>query len=68
MSGKHIRYWRIAMDYEVTKIEMKQTFKECPACQYSDGFHNMFAKEGDETKWLFICPSCHRVYDLGFTV
>ena len=32
------------MDYEVTKIEMKQTFKECPACQYSDGFHNMFEK------------------------
>ncbi|MEN8247096.1 MAG: hypothetical protein ABFS43_19580 [Thermodesulfobacteriota bacterium] len=25
------------MDYEATKIEIKQTFKECPACQYSDG-------------------------------
>jgi len=55
------------MDYEVTKIEMQQTFKECPACQYSDGFHNMFEKEGDEIKWLFICPACHRIFDTGLT-
>ena len=53
------------MDDEVTKIKMKQTFKECPACQYSDGFHNMFERDGDEVKWLFICPACHRIYDLS---
>jgi hypothetical protein len=28
----------------------------------------MFKKEGDRTKWLFICPSCHIVFDIGFTV
>jgi hypothetical protein len=28
----------------------------------------MFKKEGDNTKWLFICPSCHIVFDIGFTV
>jgi hypothetical protein len=28
----------------------------------------MFKKESDRTKWLFICPSCHDVFDIGFTV
>ena len=56
------------MDDEVMKIEMKETFKECPVCQYSDGFHSMFQREGDVTQWLFICPACHRVFDVGFTV
>jgi hypothetical protein len=28
----------------------------------------MFKKESDSTKWLFICPSCHIVFDIGFTV
>lgn len=56
------------MEYEVTKIEMGQTFRECPACQYGDGFHSMFQKEGEVTRWLFICPACHRIFDIGFTV
>jgi len=55
------------MDFQVTRIEMKKTFKECPACQYSDGFHSMFEKEDDVTKWLLICPACHRVYDIDLT-
>ena len=37
-------------------------------CSYSDGFHPMFQKSGDKTQWLFICPACHRIFDLGFTV
>jgi hypothetical protein len=28
----------------------------------------MFKKEGDITKWLLICPSCHDVFDIGYTV
>jgi hypothetical protein len=28
----------------------------------------MFKKEDDITRWLFICPSCHQVFDIGFTV
>ena len=56
------------MDAEVTRIELKQTFKECPACQYGDGFHSMFKKDDGVTRWLFICPACHRVFDIGFTV
>jgi hypothetical protein len=28
----------------------------------------MFKRDGDITRWLFICPSCHQVFDIGFTV
>lgn len=56
------------MDDEVTQVEMKDEFQICPSCGYKDGFHSMFKKETDKTKWLFICPSCHTVFDIGFTV
>jgi hypothetical protein len=56
------------MDYEVESVQMKDEFKVCPSCGYKDGFHSMFKKEGDVTKWLFICPACHIVFDIGFTV
>ena len=56
------------MNYEVKKIEMKDEFKVCPVCDYKDGFHSMFKQEGKKIKWLFICPSCHTVFDIGFTI
>jgi transposase-like protein len=56
------------MDYEVINVNMKDEFKVCPSCGYKDGFHSMFRKEADKTRWLFICPSCHRIFDIGFTV
>ncbi|MFC1858212.1 hypothetical protein ACFL9U_09325 [Thermodesulfobacteriota bacterium] len=56
------------MDYEVNKADIKEEFKVCPACDYKDGFHSMFKKEADIIKWLFICPNCHGVFDIGFTV
>jgi hypothetical protein len=28
----------------------------------------MFKKDSDITRWLFICPSCHDVFDIGLTV
>ena len=56
------------MDHEVMKIDMQETFKDCPVCDYGDGFHTMLKKEGVETKWLFICPACHCIFDLGFKV
>lgn len=56
------------MTVEVTRVDMPETFKECPACQYSDGFHTMFTKEGGVTRWLFVCPACHRVFDIGLIV
>jgi transposase-like protein len=56
------------MDYKVNSVVMEKEFKVCPSCGYKDGFHSMFKKEKNVSKWLFICPSCHNVYDIGFTV
>ena len=56
------------MDYEVKRIEIAGEFKVCPVCGYKDGFHSMFRREGESTKWMFICPSCHSVFDPGFTL
>lgn len=56
------------MDREVKQIEIKDEFKNCPECGYKDGFHSMFKKDGNTTKWLLICPDCHSVFDIGFTL
>lgn len=28
----------------------------------------MFRKQERTTLWLFICPSCHKIFDIGFTL
>ena len=56
------------MEYEIKKIKFENEFKECPSCGYKDGFHSMFKKDAEAIKWFFICPSCHMVFDIGFTV
>jgi hypothetical protein len=56
------------MNYKINNVKMENEFKICPSCEYKDGFHSMFRKKGDITKWLFICPSCHSVFDIGYTV
>lgn len=56
------------MSYEIKKMKMEDEFKVCPSCGYRDGFHSMFKREGGVTKWFFICPSCHEVFDIGLTV
>lgn len=56
------------MSYVVKKIELDCEFKVCPVCGYEDGFHSMFKKENKEIKWYFICPECHKIFDIGFTV
>ncbi len=53
------------MDYKINLVSPGDEFKVCPICGYKDGFHSMFKKEGDTVKWLFICPSCHEVFDIG---
>jgi len=49
------------------KVEFTTEFRICPSCGYRDGFHSVFKKEDGMIKWLFICPSCHELFDLGFT-
>ena len=56
------------MDYEVKKVKMEDEFKVCPSCGYKDGFHSMFKQEANVTKWLFICPACHDVFDINLTI
>jgi uncharacterized Zn finger protein len=56
------------VDYKIINVTMENEFKVCPSCGYKDGFHSMLKKEGDLTKWLFICPSCHDVFDIGHTL
>lgn len=53
------------MAYEIVEVELEDTFKNCPICGYEDGFHTMLKKEKNIIKWLFICPSCHAVFDTG---
>lgn len=57
-----------SMDYKIIKVKMDDEFKICPSCGYKDGFHSMFKKDENVTKWLFICPSCHKVFDIGRTL
>ncbi len=54
------------MDYEVQHVQIEDEFKVCPSCGYKDGFHSMLKKEQDKFRWLFICPSCHDVFDVGY--
>ena len=56
------------MDHNVEKVEMKEEFRVCPACGYRDGFHSMFRKQGEINRWLLICPSCHKLFDIGLSV
>ncbi|MDH3999280.1 MAG: transposase [Desulfuromonadales bacterium] len=56
------------MDDAIHQLTFSDEFKICPQCGYKDGFHSAFKREGQTTKWLFICPSCHAVFDIGFTV
>lgn len=55
------------MNDEVKIIKMEDELRICPTCGYKDGFHSMFRKEGQVIRWLFICPSCHNIFDIGMT-
>lgn len=55
------------MKHPVHTIVMEDEFKHCPLCNYKDGFHTMLQRDGDDILWLFICPACHEVFDIGQT-
>jgi hypothetical protein len=56
------------MNYKINTMVMENEFKICPICGYKDGFHTMLKKDKDNMKWLFICPSCHEIFDIGYTI
>ena len=55
---------------KIIGVEMGRQFRDCPACAYTDGFHNMFEKTDKPglLKWYFICPQCSSTFDIGLTV
>jgi uncharacterized C2H2 Zn-finger protein len=56
------------MAYKIHRVALEEEFKSCPLCNYQDGFHSMLQRDGEEIRWLFICPSCHEVFDIGQTL
>jgi hypothetical protein len=56
------------MTYKIHTVKLEKEFKLCPLCNYKDGFHSMLKRDGEEIRWLFICPSCHEVFDVGRTL
>ena len=55
------------MEDLIHKIPLTEEFRVCPLCSYQDGFHSMLKRTGEEVHWLFICPSCRAVFDVGRT-
>jgi hypothetical protein len=56
------------MTYKIHTVKLEEEFKLCPLCNYRDGFHSMLKRDKEEIRWLFICPSCHEVFDVGRTL
>ncbi len=54
------------MSDKINAVEFEEEFRVCPVCGYKDGFHTMLKKKVDKVKWLFICPSCHEIFDIGY--
>jgi uncharacterized protein YbaR (Trm112 family) len=51
------------------KIDLieRNALKVCPACGYNDGFHVMFKKaKGNTFEIKLICPSCHKLFSIGW--
>lgn len=56
------------MKNKIYKVSFEDEFRICPECGYEDGFHTMMRKENNKVKWLFICPACHKIFDIGYEV
>lgn len=56
------------MVYLIHRIKLEEEFKKCPLCNYNGGFHTMLKRDGELIKWLFVCPSCNEIFDVGQTL
>lgn len=56
------------MAKKINSVDFDNEFRVCPVCGYTDGFHTMLRQEDEKLKWLFICPSCHEIFDIGYAV
>jgi len=53
---------------KINDVAFEDEFRVCPICGYKDGFHTMLKQDKEMVKWLFICPSCHEIFDIGYTL
>jgi hypothetical protein len=56
------------MEVKINSVEFDGEFRVCPSCGYKDGFHSMLRQDRGIVKWMFICPSCSEIFDVGYTV
>ncbi len=56
-----------ADERKVEPIEVADDLYACPACDYTDGFHVAFVREGegDSLRLELICPSCSARFNLN---
>ena len=49
------------------KMLVERSFKTCPACDYTEGFHVVFSQAREKGKYCvyLICPMCSASYDIG---
>lgn len=57
----------------VRRVEVNQSFSECPDCGYQNGFHVSLRRvepNGAPRKLAvhLVCPSCSAIYDIGLTL
>lgn len=55
------------MNSTINTVTLEDEFRACPLCGYNDGFHTMLKRdhENNVVRWLFICPACHAIFDIG---
>lgn len=53
------------MTSTIHKVTLEEEFKNCSLCGYKGGFHSMLKRDDKEAKWLFVCPACQEVFDIG---
>ena len=70
MGAQHLEQDEMVIKNEIqrAKDRGKGGIQDLYSCGYKDGFHSMFKADGEAVKWLFICPNCHEIFDIGYTV
>ena len=55
---------------EITSIKPEGSIRQCPVCEYNDGFHVSFqmADNMKEGEIILICPNCHQRFQMGWKV
>jgi len=55
----------------VRRIAVERSFKSCPTCEYTEGFHLVFSRPREKTEYFrayLVCPMCSSVFDIGLRI